>query len=56
MGWIYEWLMDFIENTDIDNSDLKEYFNTTEHPLAILFYTHAPDSVRSLQGGDVKNF
>lgn len=56
MGWIYEWLTDMVENTGIDISDLTSYFQGAEHPLAILFYTHRPDTVMSLKGGDVNEF
>lgn len=56
MGWIYEWLIDLVENTNVSISDLTSYFQGAEHPLAILFYTHKPDSVMSLKGGDVNDF
>ena len=56
MGWIYEWLIDFVENADVSISDLTQYFQGAQHPLAILFYTHRQDSVMSLKGGDVNEF
>ena len=56
MGWIYEWLIDLVENTGVSIADLASYFQGAEHPLAILFYTHRPDSVMSLKGGDVNEF